>query len=86
MQTKRQVRVYGKSALITAIRRDWARLQDGIKPRTGSNTETCSWLILALPALFDQLCSVSGNGIVKGNGTLKYKVRSLPASALSCLH
>lgn len=86
VQTKRQVRVYGKSALITAIRRDWARLQDGIKPRTGSNTETCSWLILALPALFDQLCSVNGNGIVKGNGTLKYKVRSLPAGALLCLH
>lgn len=71
--TGRQVRVYGTSLFSAALKRDFVRLRDGIRPRTGASSLSCSWLVLSVPGLFSSLCRRRGTGVVEGNGTLRFQ-------------
>ena len=56
--TRRQVRVYGPSALATCLRRDWTRLASGVRPRIGGRSPRCTWITLTNRALFKAFCAV----------------------------
>ena len=55
-KTRRQVRLYGSSAVSACLRRDFERIRSGIKPRINGRSK-CTWLTLVDREMFAAFCS-----------------------------
>ncbi len=55
-KTRRQVRLYGSSAVSACLRRDYERIRSGIKPRINGRGK-CTWLTLVNKEMFAAFCS-----------------------------
>ena len=55
-KTRRQVRLYGSSAVSACLRRDFERIRSGIKPRINGRGR-CTWLTLVDRDMFSAFCT-----------------------------
>ena len=73
LQSRRQMRLYASSALLCALRRDFVRLADGIRPRKGESEASTTWVVLANPDMTPHFVQRVGTGTIQGKGTLQYR-------------
>ena len=80
-KTRRQVRLYGPSALATCLRRDWARLSSGTRPRLGGASRRCTWITMIFPEMFEEFCRIEQEK--EGGGNPREPTRPSQESASS---